>query len=402
MNPLLNSDRQNESSLNRTLFFLFFIISAADTTSIALGGGNFRVAWVLLPFLFVLLPYSDEEKVSLCCTLALFAAHLMSAVNSGNVITGGAFSLWILVNYFFFFRSGYILSKFMKTDIWNVFLMLGRFQVALGCLMNFLGVHERTQFTYFEPSYLAIGLVPYIFATVFWSTRKSLDYSIVGLALVTSQSANMAIGVSLAALLLLIKSGKLHVILVFSIIMIAVAFAAFFMILTNPENPNYGVASWINENGIGIDLIFEVLRRAGNRVPRIEAALEMLSENWWLGVGPGNYIALTENLDFTHITKGIEYYDPAGLPPVNVIIEAIVNSGVAGAAILVIYSIYVFFRAGISSEASEKWIISGSLLAFFLMLQIESSYLRAYVWFVFGAFLARARTNQKIKNEITV
>lgn len=43
------------------------------------------------------------------------------------------------------------------------------------------------------------------------------------------------------------------------------------------------------------------------------------------------------------------------------------------------------------ARSSEKWIMLGCLAAFGLMLQFESSYLRAYVWFAIGVFVARVR-----------
>lgn len=387
----INSRYFSNWTQNRVLFFILFIVSTADASAITLGGINIRIAWVLLPFLVMLLPYSDEEKVSLYFALALFAAHLISGVYSGNIISAVMFSFWILFNYFFFFRSGYIISKFIGTDVWDLFLILGRFQIIVGCLMNFVGINDRTQFIYYEPSYLAMGLVPYIFAAVFWSKTKIIDYLIIALALVTSQSANMAVGVTLVALFMLIRSGKLHVVLALLAIMIFMTFTTFFIILNNPANPNYGIVSWINENGVGFDLIYEIFGRAGNRIPRIEAAIEVLSSNWWLGLGPGNYIPLTEKMEFYHITGGVDYYDPAGLPPINVIIEAVINSGVMGGVILLVYSIYVISKSVMFSDGVERWIMGGALLTFFLMLQIESGYLRAYLWFIFGAFLARSQ-----------
>ena len=389
MSTHINQD--DDKSLNKIicLFFAFSLISIADATSSAIGSGNIRLAWALLPFLILLLPKSNDDIGSLAFVFVFFALHIISAAYNNTIISGGIFSSWILVNYFFFFRSAYIITKIIGDRIWDTLLILGRLQIIAGCILYFLGVHERTQFTYYEPSYFAIGIVPYIFCTVFWSKKKTLDLSLITLLLITSQSANMMIAVFLAAASYLLFSRKFAIIIAAAAIFPTVIYASYLTILQNPENPNYGIANWINQNGIGLDLVFEALRRAGNRVPRIEAALEVLNVNWWLVIGPGNYTGLTANMNFDHLTDGIIYYDPSGLPAINIIIESALNSGIGGAIIILSYAVYIFYRARTADNLNERWLMLGSLFAFFLMLQIESSYLRAYIWFALGIFTAR-------------
>jgi hypothetical protein len=380
-----------------SLFLVFFIISIADATSITLGGSNIRLAWGLLPFLLIISPHTKEDKISIYFVIIFFALHIISASNSGNLLTGAAFSIWILVNYFFFFRSGYLLSGLIRENIWHAFIILGRLQIVIGFLMYASGINDRTQFIYYEPSYFAMGLVPYIFCTAFWSENKYLDYGLIILALTTSQSANMAIAVFSSIIFYLIYSRRFLFITTTSCLIPLAIYSTYLMILLNPENPNYGLARWINENGISIDLISEALQRAGNRVPRIEAALEFLKENWLLGVGPGNYTEITKNINFNHITGGAEYLDPAGLPAINVIIESTLNSGIFGALILLLYAFYTMLRVKSSENPRERWLMIGSLCTFFIMLQIESSYLRAYIWFTVGAFLARTPSTPIIR-----
>lgn len=385
----LDSNKNESININFYLFFIFSLISISDATSIAIGSGNIRLAWALLPFLTLLLPKSNDDIGSLAFVFIFFALHIASAVYNNSIVSGSIFSSWILVNYFFFFRSAYVITKTLGNKIWDAVLIFGRLQIITGCIFYFLGVHERTQFTYYEPSYFAIGIVPYIFCTVFWSKNKTLDLSLIALLLITSQSANMLIAVFLAAVCHLLFSRKFAIIITTATLSPIIVYTSYWIILQNPENPNYGIANWINQNGIGLDLVAEALRRAGNRVPRIEAALEVLNGNWWLGVGPGNYTGLTANMNFDHLTDGIIYYDPSGLPAINIVIESALNSGIGGAIIILSFAAYIFHRVGTTENTNERWLMLGSLFALFLMLQIESSYLRAYVWFTLGIFIAR-------------
>lgn len=394
-----NEDR----SINRNfyLFLIFFLVSISDATSISIGSGNIRIAWILLPFLAFLLPKFKDDGGSLIFSCTLFAIHIISSIYNDIIISGSIFSFWIIFNYFFFFRSGYIITKIIGDKIWDAILALGRLQIIIGCALQFAGIHERTQFTYYEPSYLAIGITPYILCTVFWSQRKLLDYLLISILLITSQSANLAIAISLTAVCYLFFSRKFAITAAIILLTPTFIYLSYWIVLQNPENPNYGLANWINQNGIGAELIFEVLRRAGNRVPRIEAALEILNENWWLGVGPGKYIGLTSNMNFDHLTDGISYYDPSGLPAINIIIESMINSGIGGAIIILAYSGYIFHRVRKTENNNERQLMLGSLLALFTMLQIESSYLRAYVWLILGVFLARTPSSSALSIDLS-
>ena len=393
-----------DKSINRHfyLFLIFFLVSISDATSISIGSGNIRIAWIILPFLAFFLPKHKDDVGSLLFSFTLFAIHIISSAYNDILISGSIFSFWIIFNYFFFFRSGYIAAKIMGDKIWDAILILGRLQIIIGCALKFAGIHERTQFTYYEPSYLAIGITPYILCAVFWSQRKLLDYLLIAILLITSQSANLAIAISLTAVCYLIFSRKFAITAAIALLAPTLIYLSYWIILQSPENPNYGLANWINQNGIGTELIFEVLRRAGNRVPRIEAALEILNENWWLGVGPGKYIGLTSNRNFDHLTDGITYYDPSGLPAINIIIESMINSGVAGAIIILAYSGYVFYRVQKTENGNERHLMLGSLIVLFTMLQIESSYLRAYVWLTLGVFLARTPSSRALSNNLSL
>ena len=110
----------DNESLNKFfyLFFAFSLISIADTTSIAIGSGNIRLAWALLPFLILQLPKSNDDVGSLAFVFIFFALHISSAAYNNSIISGGIFSSWILVNYFFFFRSAYIITKIIGDRIW--------------------------------------------------------------------------------------------------------------------------------------------------------------------------------------------------------------------------------------------------------------------------------------------
>ena len=119
----------------------------------------------------------------------------------------------------------------------------------------------------------------------------------------------------------------------------------------------------------------------------------MQEGNWLLGTGPGSYAELTQGRDFSAISGGVEYLDPAGLPVINVFLEAANNAGIFAALVMLFWSVYVAKTLMHTKNAVERRLMLGASVALFLMLMFESSYLRAYVWITMGVFLARAKEN---------
>lgn len=396
----MNVPTQVASGTARTLSLglllnLFYLVASADVTSLSLGGGNVRWAWGALPFLLLLLPKGRHPKGMLTLTCALFAVHVAAALysglaTSGFVVKGLVYSAWILVNYYFFFRAGYLITCDLRDEVWDAVLWGGRLQIFFAIALVLLGVHERARFIYFEPSYLAIGLVPYLFAAVFWSRRKWLDGGFILALIVFNQSANMMTAMLVALAFWLVTNKRLWLSLGLATLVALAIYVGYWVALNDPANPNHDMATWVADNGINLELLSAMFSRAGNRVPRMQAALEMLDGHWLTGLGPGAYIDLTQNRNFDHLTNGLEYLNPAGLPVVNVLLEAASNAGLLAAGGLILTFVHVMRLFSRVANTLERRLMKGSMLAFGVMLQFESSYLRAYIWLMFGVFVARA------------
>lgn len=374
------------------LFIVIYLIGAADFTSVSLGGGNIRLAWALLPVFLLFIPRGAEPRALLIFTALLFSSHVLSSIAAGTAVKGVAYSSWIIVNYCFFTRPAYLLTRQLGSRIWQAILWSGRIQIVCGVLLFAVGLHERTRFSYFEPSYLAIGLVPYIFAAIFISKRKVLDISLIIAVTVTSQSANLLITLSVMVFCWFIKyRHKANTLLAMLAIFVA-GYIGFVSALNNPSNPNHYLASFIANNEIDSEVFSALLSRAGNRGPRIQAALQIIDNDWMWGLGPGNYIGISSSIDFSEIAGDDEYLDPAGMPVINVLLEAIANAGVLSAAVLLAVFAYIAVGLRHMQDTNERWAMLGAMISFAIMLQFESSYLRAYLWMAFAVFAARVRT----------
>ncbi len=365
---------------------LVMFCASADLTSVELGGASLRLAWVLLPFAAVLIRRSGHDRHWLYLTLTLFALHVLAALASAATVKGLVYSFWILFSYIFFFRVGVDAARQLGKEAWQVVLLNGRLQILLALLLVLSGVHERAQFLYYEPSYMAIGLAPYVFAAIHVSRRRALDMLLIVALLASNQSANLLL-VLVVALVQWVLSNGLNWRTVLVVLAVPGGAATlYFVALNNPDNANHNLAEWIYAHGLSWELIQAGLERGGNRVPRIEAAWEVAGANPWWGVGPGNYVAHTDNLDFSHISGGLWWLDPSGLPPVNVLLDAAVSAGFAATAIMVLAFVGLWRSASRVPDAAARHAIFGALAGIAVAMQLESNYLRAYVWLAFGLF----------------
>lgn len=391
---LLNKWYQRYSSRSVRLAILFniiYFIAISDITSVNIAGGNIRLAWLFMPFIALLAPKGKHYRFTAIAVFALFAIHIIASLIAGTIARGFIYSFWILFNYFFFFRTAYLITTNLGSRIWNAVLWGGRIQSVLAIIMTLTGLHERARFIYFEPSYLAIGLVPYLFTSIFWSKNRIFDFSLILFVLIFNQSANMMIAIIVAFIFWLFVSRRLWTSVCLVFLATLTGFFTYRVALNDLLNPNHALAKLVSDTEISMDLITAILSRAGNRIPRMEAALELLSGHWLQGYGPGAYIDITANRNFDRITGGLDYLDPAGLPVINVLLEAAANAGVLAAAVLVAAFVHVI-RVVITrpKDVRERHLMIGAMLAYGVMLQFESSYLRAYVWLTFGVFMGCA------------
>lgn len=403
--PILTPPKNTPKPIKEKRLILLFIIlnmvAASDITSISLGFGSIRLAWALLPIIYIFLPRTKENKFPLACAAALFLIHVIASFVSDDWISGIVYSAWIVVNYIYFFRSGYSIGKETGSLIWYAVLISGRIQILCGIIFVIFGLHERAQFFYFEPSYMAIGLIPYIIATAHYSNARKIDFLLIVALIAFTQSANLLIVIACAATTFLIAKRKIKS----TIIALAIISPLIYYYLNwaagNGESPNHYIAKLFLEEGLNGDAWLELINRAGNRFPRMQAAFDSINpNNFYLGMGPGRYTQITSNINFDHLTNGLEYLDPAGLPVVNVILELLTNAGILAAAIVVVFTAHLLIKSKNISDTASRRIVISSIATVAIVMQIESSYLRAYIWLYFGLFsgIAYSSASNKPKN----
>lgn len=337
-----------------------------------------------------MVPRTKHDSKWFYLLFCFFFIHSITALISDDPLKGIIYSGWIIFTYFTFFRLAVDCARRLGPWVWEVLIINGRFQIITAIALVAIGVHERAKFGYYEPSYMAVGLIPYIFAATFLSKRKLLDATLVVLILVFSQSANLilVIVIGLFCWLFLAKFSLRTIVALAAVILVFSLLLTF--TLRNSGNPNFVVVNLFLENGISLDTVITGLERGGNRVPRIEAAWEVAKKYLFTGVGSGNYVQYTNIRNYSHISDGKSWLDPSGLPAVNVLLEAVTNAGLLAALLLVLIYYFMWHHASKHPDKLVRYAILCGLLAIAIVMQLESNYMRAYLWVAFGLYVAHS------------
>lgn len=365
------------------LHFLL-LICGWDLSAVDISGFNIRLTWLLLPALYLFTPRSYVPFKYAFFVYAFFIFHLLSTLVSGELFRGFIYSLWILFSYYFFFVIGFRCSHDLGDRVFKVILSNGRFQIVCATVLYLTGLQDRAHLFYYEPSYMAVALIPYVATVFFGGSNRLLDFILVLSFLIISQSGSYAFILLLAAVLKAysLRRNENFIKVVFSFIVILICI--FWYVYIDKDNINHRLIASILDTGINWESAWFIVERGGNRIPRMQVALDVLLQNFWFGIGSSNYISYIYNIDFSYITNGFEDIEPYGKPPTNILIEAGLNSGVFGLMLLIFFFGYFFAKSRKILVRETRIRLQSAIFLFFLMLQLDSNYLRAYVWVGFG------------------
>lgn len=366
-------------AFNRYSILLHALIFASifDSSGVAIGGVTIRIAWVFAPLAILFLKSKKITSAETAFLLIFSFFHLASSLYK-PYYAGFSYIIWIFFNFFVFYRTAASKDLFLYVDIPKIFIASGRLQIIIGALCMLLFQQERLTFTYYEPSYMAVGLIPYITFSLLSRKVDLLDVFCISLFVVLGQSALFIILLLFTLSARLFMRGNKYKVLITSTL-VSIASATFvFDSYNNDSRANHLLVRAIVDEGF--DLL-TLLDRAGNRIPRMEAAYLVFAENPLLGIGPGNYSNHINNIDFTHITHGIPWLEVYGQPPVNIFLEAGINAGIFG--LLSLSLVFAWFTLISLFRCKDRRYFLIIILIFLAGL-IESSYLRAYCWLFFG------------------
>ncbi|WFR79433.1 O-antigen ligase family protein [Janthinobacterium rivuli] len=376
----------------QVLFFLGMIVVCLDVISIDLGNFKLKISYVWFPLYLILFAYFfdlrmrlDNVKISAIFILSF----LPSVLFSSNLITSVAFyagTCICLVIMFTFSKMVYL----APVKIIKLLFLFYRFSVMLTAAMVVMQIQYRGHFLLYEPSYYAVALIPYFCITfhrafLYGFKISIIDLFFIFLAIFISQSVSMVLWIFICFVLTYISFGRVRLIY-FAYFCAALLFflliAYFFDARTRKIIDGlYGLFS--NPSSSLNLLVFVV----GNRLQRVLVAYQAFTESPFFGVGLGTLKAYSSSnfnaSDF--IINGITAADfIVESTAANVFVEVGAEAGIIG---FIGFMSILFF---IHRKKNNYVVLAPFKIAFYVTmaaLLIDSSYLRTYVWALYGIIL---------------
>jgi O-antigen ligase len=389
---------------NRTLLSFLFLLGmflvCGDIFSINAGGLNVKIAYpvfVIYVLAFALMYGLELDRKNLAISMAFLISLTPSVVFSTNAKVSIAFlvgAIMCVVMMMTFARMAEILGE--KT--FDLLLWFYRATITVTFFLVLARIQTRGHFFFYEPSYWAISLIPYFCITAYRQSlhglrHAGLDLLLIVLAVALSQSVSMALWLVASFFAVYLAGGKIK--LKYFIWMI-ICVALFILIAAQIHERTKAIVSEIPaalenpDNALSL-LIFVV----GNRVQRLLVAYNAFVEHPLFGVGIGalkSYASafFTED-DF--LLNGMSATDfTTELNATNIYLEMAAEGGISGLIGFMILLKYVHKRAGrYELTASLKFAFVISMIS----LLIESSYLRTYVWALYGIILGLSTKKQE-------
>ncbi|MEC9248173.1 MAG: hypothetical protein VX986_04055 [Pseudomonadota bacterium] len=364
-----------------TAFTLLFVLLWSDKLSIF----GVRLAYIWLLFLLLRLHRVIHFSRAEVLFIGLFILNGITL----SVIFASPFYGVILPVYFLF---SYLIFKVVAVGysaqggtVLLAYIQSVRVYIISGLLIFLVFGFERNSVFTFEPSYLAFIYLPY-YGLVFSNHRytKTIDLLFVFASLLTTQSLFV-----LAAILFVAFAYRF-----WTAVTISFSGVAGSLYLTSEIwSPLLHRVEqiWSSEN-----TLTTIAGLAGNRWNRLELAWEIWKENLYAGIGPGNYLTVSEKSRelYPRLSLGPDWTSPFGYPAVNIFLEAGLNFGLVGLTMLSVFIFYTTARSLLSADATRR-VFGICIVIMLVFLMFESSIFRPGLWVALGFAAAQLRSTHE-------
>lgn len=393
---------QNKINHLPFLFLIGLLLACSDLANLSMGAFKIKLAYIGFFVYFILFSYFYGFKINrknLYISIFVILSFFPSLIFSFKFTTSFAFFIGTII------CVGIMLTFAKMTaglGLKVIFLLVAfyRFSVLLSIIFVLLGFQERAHFLLYEPSYYAIVLIPYYCIVFYKLFHRGLgaaftDIFIIVLAILFSQSFSMVLWCLLSFLIVYFTSGKVNLFYVFFVlifIILSILFVARFHQRTSDILNS--ILSLGNEPSKYINLIVLI---GGNRLQRIFIAYDAFLIHPTFGIGIGalkEYSTLNfkeDSFDF----DGLSASDfSTEMNATNVFMEVMAEAGIVG---LIGFLLLLIFVAKKKSNTRIFLALKISFFVTMISLLIESSYLRPYVWALYGIIIGLSSKSQEEK-----
>ncbi len=269
----------------------------------------------------------------------------------------------LFISFYIFYLPAVSFAKQYPNLGVKAILQSSRIIMLIGIVLHFSGYTERMSAFFYEPSYMSIFMAAY--ASICFTEKKMIsviDFILIIIFLFASKSAAfLLILFAIAIYLLIIKKEYIFKYIVLSYVTLLI-----YLLIIEKNNLNYNMIESIIK--FDINNLYEYSKqRSGERYNLLMNSYNEAIKSPIFGIGARTF----QNIYF-------------GTPPVNIFFTIILEAGILG-LIICIVSIKNFYHSIRDLNEFKSLIICASF-ALLVCLQIESTYLRAYLWVMLGIF----------------
>src|ERR1700733_947775 len=362
-----------------------------DYPAVPVGGAVLKVAYLVFPFIFAAVLLQNRLHVNKKHALlgALFVGCVMpSVVLSTDVSTSLKFLFGVIVC-LAIMGSMYRLTRAIGLRTVGLLVWVYRITVIVTIPLRISGLQGRGHFTFYEASYWAIALIPYYciaFHRLLTGRKRAfiVDGMFIVTAILISESVTMVLWVilSFAGVLIAMKRVRIKYVLA-----AATVFIVFGVIAYEFNDRAQGIVYTVR-NVDGLDSVLSIaMFIGGNRLQRVLVAYRAAHDHPLFGVGLGALKNFTDlhfrAADFSILGNSADDFD-VSMPATNIFLEMAAECGIVGLLAFLVLLRFIFKQCknkpAVIPFQVALWITMISLM-------IESSYLRPYVWMLYGISL---------------
>jgi O-antigen ligase len=295
--------------------------------------------------------------------------------------------------------SMYGLTRAIGMRAVGMLVWIYRITVIITIPLFVSGLQYRGHFSLYEASYWAIALIPY-YCIAFHKLLKVgkraffMDGLFILVAIIISQSVSMVIWVilSFVGLLIAMRMVRIRYVIVAAMTFVILGAVAY-KFSTRAEgifDALWNIADWDS-------LVSLLILVGGNRLQRALVAYQAFHDHPILGVGLGalkNFTDLHFRAGDFSLT-GMSAMDfETSLPATNVLLELAAECGIIGLLAFLVLLRFIFKQC-----KNKPAVIPFRIALWVTMLSLifESSYLRPYVWMLYGISLGLSSLHAEIK-----
>jgi len=301
---------------------------------------------------------------------------IISGAYNDSIYPAYALSAALIYSYLIFYVPALCFARNYPILGVKAILQSSRILMIIGILLQISGFTERMGALFYEPAYMSIFMAAYC-SLCFTESKlvKPIDYILLIIFLYLSKSAAfILVLLGVAVYLIFINKKK-----IIKLIFIFYILLTLYYVSIERSNLNFNIV----EAALSIDVenILELSRqRTGERFDFLILSLNETIKSPIFGIGARTFQDMHN-----------------GIPPANIFFQVILEGGILGLLICLV-AIKNYFKNVSMLERYRNFIVCTSIALLFA-LQIESTYMRAYLWVFFGIFSGIIMNHKKINEE---